>query len=329
MKSTKLKIAAVAVASALALTGCSSSDDSASKELNIAMVSKGFQHQFWQAVQKGAENAATELGVKITFEGPESESQVDKQLEMLQAAIDRKVDAIGYASLDPKAPLPLLAKAKEGNIPVYMFDAAAGDEADLGADGPALGIARTDGEAAAALAADEMAKLIGGKGKVFVIVHSQTNATGVQRRDGFVNQMKAKHPGITVLAPQYGDGDHQKSADIVKAVLASNKDLKGIYATNEGSAIGAVKALQELKKKPGELAVIGFDSGAAQIDAIKTGLMAGAITQDPIGIGYKTVQALVAFLKDGTVPPTFIDTGFYYYTKDNMEEPNIAAVLYQ
>ena len=147
-----------------------------------------------------------------------------------------------------------------------MFDAAAGNEADLGSDGPALGIARTDGEAAAALAADEMATLIGGSGKVFVIVHSQTNATGVQRRDGFLNQMKAKYPGITVLAPQYGDGDHQKSADIVKTVLAANKDLKGIYATNEGSAIGAVKALQELKKKPGELAVIGFDSGAAQID---------------------------------------------------------------
>jgi len=329
MKSTKLKVATVAVASALALAGCSSSSDSAGKELNIAMVSKGFQHQFWQAVQKGAEQAAAEEGVKITFEGPESESQVDKQLEMLQAAIDRKVDAIGYASLDPKAPLPLLAKAKEAKIPVYMFDAAAGDEKDLGAEGPAMGIARTDGEAAAALAADEMAKLIGDKGKVFVIVHSQTNATGVQRRDGFLNQMKAKHPGITVLAPQYGDGDHQKSADIVKAALAANKDLKGIYATNEGSAIGAVKALQELKKKPGELAVIGFDSGAAQIDAIKTGLMAGAITQDPIGIGYKTVQALVDFVRNGTVPPTFIDTGFYYYTKDNMDEPNIAAVLYQ
>jgi len=329
MKSTKLKVATVAVASALALAGCSSSSDSAGKELNIAMVSKGFQHQFWQAVQKGAEQAAAEEGVKITFEGPESESQVDKQLEMLQAAIDRKVDAIGYASLDPKAPLPLLAKAKDAKIPVYMFDAAAGDEKDLGAEGPAMGIARTDGEAAAALAADEMAKLIGDKGKVFVIVHSQTNATGVQRRDGFLNQMKAKHPGITVLAPQYGDGDHQKSADIVKAALAANKDLKGIYATNEGSAIGAVKALQELKKKPGELAVIGFDSGAAQIDAIKTGLMAGAITQDPIGIGYKTVQALVDFVRNGTVPPTFIDTGFYYYTKDNMDEPNIAAVLYQ
>jgi ribose transport system substrate-binding protein len=198
MKSKKISLVAISTAAVLAITGCSSSGDSAEGDLNIAMVSKGFQHQFWQAVQKGAENAAAELGVTITFEGPESESQVDKQLEMLQAAIDRKVDAIGYASLDPQAPLPLLAQAKEGNIPVYMFDAAAGNEADLGADGPALGIARTDGEAAAALAADEMAKLIGGKGKVFVIVHSQTNATGVQRRDGFLNQMKAKYPGITV-----------------------------------------------------------------------------------------------------------------------------------
>ena len=151
MKSKKISLVAISTAAVLAITGCSSSGDSAEGDLNIAMVSKGFQHQFWQAVQKGAENAAAELGVTITFEGPESESQVDKQLEMLQAAIDRKVDAIGYASLDPQAPLPLLAQAKEGNIPVYMFDAAAGNEADLGSDGPALGIARTDGEAAAAL----------------------------------------------------------------------------------------------------------------------------------------------------------------------------------
>ena len=94
MKSKKISLVAISTAAVLAITGCSSSGDSADGDLNIAMVSKGFQHQFWQAVQKGAENAAAELGVTITFEGPESESQVDKQLEMLQAAIDRKVDAI-------------------------------------------------------------------------------------------------------------------------------------------------------------------------------------------------------------------------------------------
>jgi ribose transport system substrate-binding protein len=336
-------LVASGVALMLALSACSSgtsdsgSTDSSSGDsaaasgetLQIAMVSKGFQHQFWQAVGLGAQNAADEFGVEITFEGPESESQVDKQLEQLQAAIDRGVDAIGYASLDPEAPVPLLEKARELGIPVYMFDAAAGDEATFGEGALSLGIARTDGEAAAALAADEMAKLIGSSGKVGVIVHSQTNATGVQRRDGFVNQVEANYPDIEIVSIQYGDGDHQKSADIAKAILAANPDLKGFYATNEGSAIGVVNALKELAKQPGDLAVIGFDSGAAQVDAVKTGLMSGAITQNPIGIGYQTVKALVEYVRNGTVPSNFIDTGFYYYTAENYEDPEIAAVLYE
>ena len=192
-----------------------------------------------------------------------------------------------------------------------------------------MGIARTDGVAASALAADKMAALIGGAGKVFVISHSQVNATGIQRRDGFVNRMKAKYPKITVLPVQYGDGDHQKSADIVKAVIAANKDLKGVFATNEGGAIGAVNAFTELKLNKGKIKLIGFDSGAGQINAIKSGLMQGAITQDPIGIGKKTVEALVNYVRSGTVPAKFIDTGFYYYNKTNITDPKIAAVLYQ
>jgi ribose transport system substrate-binding protein len=332
-------LVASGVALMLALSACSSgSSDSGSsgssaggsgETLQIAMVSKGFQHQFWQAVGLGAQQAADEFGVQITFEGPESESQVDKQLEQLQAAIDRGVDGIGYASLDPEAPLALLERARELGIPVYMFDAAAGDEASFGEGALSLGIARTDGEAAAALAADEIAEIIGSSGKVGVIVHSQTNATGVQRRDGFVNQVAAKYPDIEIVSIQYGDGDHQKSADIAKAILAANPDLKGFYATNEGSAIGVVNALKELGKQPGDLAVIGFDSGAAQVDAVKSGLMSGAITQNPIGIGYETVKALVQFIRDGKVPSNFIDTGFFYYTAENLDEPQIAAVLYE
>lgn len=324
-----LMLALSACSSGTSSSGGSSSGGSSGDSLQIAMVSKGFQHQFWQAVGLGAQQAADELGVTITFEGPESESQVDKQLEQLQAAIDRGVDGIGYASLDPEAPLPLLQRAKELGIPVYMFDAAAGDEASFGEGALSLGIARTDGEAAAALAADEMAKLIGSSGKVGVIVHSQTNATGVQRRDGFVNQVAAKYPNIEIVSIQYGDGDHQKSADIAKAILAANSDLKGFYATNEGSAIGVVNALKELGKQAGDLAVIGFDSGAAQVDAVKTGLMSGAITQNPIGIGYETVKALVEYIRDGKVPSNFIDTGFFYYTAENMDDPKIAAVLYE
>ncbi len=85
-------------------------------------MSKGSQHQFWQAVQKGATDEAAKLGATITYEGPASESEVDKQLTMLQTALDKKPAAICFAALDSKAATPLLEKAKAAGIPVVGFD---------------------------------------------------------------------------------------------------------------------------------------------------------------------------------------------------------------
>src|SRR5260221_362632 len=91
-------------------------------EIYVPLVSKGFQHQFWQAVKAGAEQAAKQYNVKITFEGPETEAMVDKQIDMLTAALAKKPSAIGFAALDSKAAIPLLKKAQEAKIPVIAFD---------------------------------------------------------------------------------------------------------------------------------------------------------------------------------------------------------------
>ena len=324
----KLAFVAAAAAVALMLAGCSNgaaTDDSSnggdSKELYIALVSKGFQHQFWQAVKQGAESKAKELGVKVTFEGPASETEVDSQLQMLQAAIDKKPDAIGYAALDPEACIPLMEAAEAAEIPVVQFDAGCNSEYPVS-------IAKTDSLGAGALAATHMAELIGDKGEVGIVGHSQINSTGVERRDGFVNEMKENHPDIKIVDIQYGDGDHLKSADIAKAMIAAHPNLKGLYGTNEGSAIGIVGAVGELGLKAGELTVIGFDSGQAQIDAITNGMMAGAITQNPIGIGEQTVQAAFDAI-NGKTPEKVIDTGYFWYDKTNLEDAEIAAVLYK
>ena len=115
------------------------------------MISKGFQHQFWQAVKAGAEKAAADFNVRITFEGPESESQVDKQIEMLQTALGRNPKALAFAALDSKAAIPLLEKAKAQNIPVIGFDS--GVDSDI-----PVTTAATDNIAAAGLAADSAAR---------------------------------------------------------------------------------------------------------------------------------------------------------------------------
>ena len=125
-----------------------------------------------------------------------------------------------------------------------------------------------------------------------MIVHDQTSRTGIDRRDGFINEMKAKYPNIQIIGPQYGAGDQLKSTDLAKAMITANPDIKGFFGANEGSAIGVINAVKELKKE-GAIKVVGYDSGKAQIDAINSGLMMGAITQNPVGIGEQCVDAAV------------------------------------
>jgi len=286
----------------------------------IPVISKGFQHQFWQAVRQGSEQAAADLGVEITFEGPETEAQVDKQMEMLQTAIDKKPAAICFAAVDSKAAIPLLEKAQEAGIPIIGFDS--GVDSDI-----PVTTAATNNIGAAALAADKMVELIGGSGEVAIIAHDQTSRTGIDRVDGFTNQINEKYPDVTIVDTQYGGGDQLKSTDLAKAIILAHPELKGFFGANEGSIIGVLNAVKELGKE-GEIVVIGYDSGQQQMDAIRAGTEAGAITQDPIGIGYKCVEAAVKAMK-GEELPAEIDTGFHWYDANNIDADDIKPLLYQ
>ncbi|TDE08082.1 BMP family ABC transporter substrate-binding protein [Jiangella asiatica] len=320
----------VGVAAALVLSACGGDDDGGGESTDggdgggdrpqIALVSKGFQHQFWQAVREGAEQAAEEFDVEVTFEGPDSESEVAQQIDMLQAAIDRGPDALGFAALDSQAATPLIEEAASRDIPVIAFDS--GVESDV-----PLTTAATDNTAAAALAAEHMVELIGGEGQVALVVHDQTSVTGVERRDGFVEYIEENAPDVEIVDIQYGGGDHLESTNLATAIIQGNPELDGIYGANEGSAIGVVNAVNELGMA-GELVVVGFDSGQAQIDAIRSGVMAGAITQNPVGIGYETVRAAVQAL-DGEELPETIDTGYFWYDANNIDDAEIQAVLYE
>ncbi|RKN40052.1 BMP family ABC transporter substrate-binding protein [Streptomyces hoynatensis] len=285
----------------------------------ISIVSKGFQHQFWQSVKQGAEDEAEARGARITFVGPATESDVEEQVNQLTNELAKSPDAIGFAALDSQAAEPLLEQAQSQDIPVVAFDS--GVDSDI----PVTTVA-TDNRAAAALAAEHMAEALGGEGKVALVVHDQTSLSGKDRRDGFMEWMAENAPGITVLEPQYGGGDQLESADITTSIIQANPDLAGIYASNEGSAIGVINGVRESGRD--DLAVVGFDSGQAQIDAIDSGLMLGAVTQDPVDMGRQLVDAALNAI-DGKEQPERIDTAFYWYDSENMDDPQIQAALYQ
>jgi len=312
--------AVVLVAAACGGTPATTTTGGSAAKSFIPMISKGFQHQFWQAVKQGADKAAAQFNVTISFQGPENESQVDKQLEMVQAALNKKPQALCFAALDSKAAIPLLQKFKDAKIPVIGFDS--GVDSDI-----PLATAATDNIAAAGAAADKMASLIGGSGEVAIVAHDQTSRTGIDRVKGFTDQIKNKYPNIKIVATQYGGGDQLKSTDLTKAILQANPNLKGVFGANEGSAIGVLNGVKE-SGKTGKVVVIGYDSGQQQMDAIRAGTEAGAITQDPIGIGFKCVEAAVNAIAGKTLSKN-IDTGFKWYDKTNIDNPDIAALLYK
>jgi ribose transport system substrate-binding protein len=295
-------------------------DAGSAKGKTIAIISKGEQHQFWQAVKKGALDQAAALGVTATYQGPASESEVDKQLTMLQTALSTNPAAVCFAALDSKAAGSLLTQAQTAKIPVVGFDS--GVDSTI----PVTTVA-TDNTVAAAVAADKLAAAIGDAGEVAVIVHDQTSQTGITRRDGFKAQIEKSHPNVKIVDIQYGAGDVVKSADIAKAIMTAHPQLKGFFAANEGSAKGALNALKETGNEK-KIQIVGYDSGQQQIDAITSGVMLGAITQNPIGIGADCVGAAVDAINGKTLP-TKIDTGFYWYDSSNINDAKIQAVLYK
>lgn len=286
----------------------------------VAMVSLGYSHQFWQAVKQGAEEAAAEYGVTITFEGPEQETMVDEQVDMLNTAIQNGPEAICMAAIDVASVTTILEEQKAAGIPLVGFDAGLGEEL------PAVNVASNNTEAGK-LAAVNAAELLGGEGKVAVLGHTETVPDGVARVDGFVNEMAENYPGIEIVDIQYAEGDHMKSAEALKGMLLADPEIDLVYCTNEGACVGAYNGMKELGIV-GEVLLVGFDSSKALKDGIRSGEIAGAITQNPVAMGYKTVEAAVKLMNGEDLGTNFIDSGFAWYNAENMDSPEIAPCLY-
>ena len=285
----------------------------------IYLVSKGFQHRFWQAVKEGAEQAGEELGYQVKFVGPQDETKVTEQTDQLKSALDSGPAAIGFAALDSKAAADLLTEIQGKGIPVVAFDS--GVESDI----PVTTV-QTDNKKAAEEAAKHMIELLKGKkGSVGMVCHDSTSTTGKQRCEGFKEYFKANAPADLKLLDEQIAGEVTKAADTSLSIIQANSDIVGMYGSNEAAASGIVQGVAESGK---DVTVVGFDSGKTQIDAIKAGSEAGAVTQSPVKIGYYTVKAAVVAINKGELPKV-IDSGFAWYDKTNIDNAEIKANLYE
>ena len=325
----------------------------------IPVMAKGFQHQFWQAVKTGAEAAAKDLGVEIYFDGPASETEIDAQVNMVKNELAKNPKAIALAALSTEAVTEILEECAEKGIPVIGFDSGVPDDKT----GAVKATASTNNENAAALAAtkfgenaDLVAKMQAATPESPVVIgclsQDAVSASVTGRTTGFVNKMKeiaeTYQPGLVsveghtkweakvdgaaiIIRVEVSATTEATSLQTSANSLLATKGIAAIFCSNEGAVVGLLSATADGEDladggKYADLVVAGFDAGTAQKNAIRNGWFYGSVTQDPYQIGYKAVELAVKAANGEAVAD--VDTGAQWYNAENIDNPDIALLVY-
>lgn len=325
----------------------------------IPVMAKGFQHQFWQAVKTGAEAAAKDLGVEIYFDGPASETEIDAQVNMVKNELAKNPKAMALAALSTDAVTEILQECADKNIPVIGFDSGVPNDTT----GAVKATASTNNEAAAALAAEKfnenadlvaLMKAATPENPVVIGCLSQdaVSASVTGRTTGFVNKMaevaetyqagkvsieghtkwekKVADPAIIIRVEISATTEATALQTSANALLAT-KGIAAIFCSNEGAVTGFLAATADGEDladggKYADIVVAGFDAGSAQKNAVRNGWFFGSVTQDPYTIGYSAVDLAVKAAKGESVAD--LDTGAKWYNAENIDNPDIALLVY-
>lgn len=285
--------------------------------LEIAVIPKGLAHQFWISVKAGAEIAGKEFGASILWQGPPKETEIAQQISIVQDMITRRVDALVLAACDENALASVVAQAAEANIPVIMIDS--GVKSDL-----PKALVATDNVEGARMAARHMASLLGGKGEVGLLPFVPGAATSELRERGFKEGLQ-EFPDMPLVVTNYSQSDVGIGMNVTSDMITAHPNLAGIFAANEPGAIGAAQALRAAGKV-GQVKLIGFDATGEQLKALREGVIQALIVQNPFKMGYEGVKSAVAALRGETIPAV-IDTGVTVVTLENIDMPEVQALL--
>lgn len=301
--------------------GSSANTDNATpadgETVRISIVGKGIS-DFGTLIKNGAMAAGEEFGADVTWNAPDTESEGDRQLNMLQTAVNDQVDGIGFAPQDGAqdgAPA-ILDQADAAGIPIAVYDTPLASS-----DLPIVTIA-SDNMGIGALAAEKTAELIDGQGTVALIVNGVVG-TAALRRDGFVQWMEENAPGIEIVDIQNGEADPAKARDKAQGILQANPDLDALIGTGEYPTIAIADQVAAMGM---DTKVVGVDSNPDVLTLIREGKIDGVVTQNPYNMGYQTVKALVEAVR-GTMPESDeMVSPSAWVTADNMDSDEIKQI---
>ena len=311
MRSKRIATFAILV---VALAGCR-----ASRVKRIAVVPKANSHVFWVSVHAGAAAAGQKLGVEVLWNGPAQETDYDRQMQIVDSMIAQHVDGLAFAAAERKALNRSLDRAAELGIPVTVFDSGV-DSTNY------MTFIATNNYEGGQLAARELARLVGGKGKVAVVMHAPGSASTMDRERGFDEVMKSEFPAIEVVARQFSMSDRSKARAAAENILTANRDLDGIFGSAEPGSVGIALALKS-RGLSGKVKCVGFDASDSLIEDLKGGTIDALMVQDPFKMGFEAVKTLVDKL-NGITPPKQVDLPATVVHKADLDKPQIHDLLY-
>jgi ribose transport system substrate-binding protein len=287
-------------------------------KLQIAVIPKGTTHVFWQSIHRGAEKAGQESGAEIFWNGPDRESDREKQIQIVEDFLTRKVSGIVLAPNDSKALVPIVEKVAASGIPCVIIDSGV-DTNDY------VSFVATDNYQGGVIAARRMGEILNGAGKVILIKYSPGSNSTTNRENGFSDTIEKEFPNIKIVDSKYGLDTVETSLQATEDLLTKNTEVDGLFACNESTAVGALRALQS-SGRAGKIKMVGFDAGVLLIEALRNGEIDSLVVQNPLKMGYEGVKTLVEKIQGKPVPKR-IDTGVKLITRENIDTPEIQALL--
>jgi ribose transport system substrate-binding protein len=322
----------LAVAFGIILAGCGGSNRPESK-YRIAVIPKGLTHEFWQSIERGAKRAGQDLtdkgiATQIIWDGPLKENDTLEQISIIDRNIANEVSGIVLAPQHSKTMVAPVERAVSQGIPVLIIDSGLENQDII------VQYVATNNYHGGELAAQYLLKVLAEQGKPaprLILLRYQVGSESTdQREKGFEDvvdhaiekQKEDGKPTITWLSRDKFAGATKDSARREAEPLLNNlrdKGIDGMFAPNESSASGTVDALRslDLNKK---IRLVGFDSSAPLLQALRDGDIDALILQDPYKMGYLGVWNLVHHLEGYKIEPKVLSTGEYVITKDNLDD---------
>jgi ribose transport system substrate-binding protein len=309
---------------ALSLVACAKKEAPAA--FTVAVIPQGTTHEYWKSIHAGAvkasrDYAAQHITVDVIWKGPLREDDREQQVQVVEGFLTQHVSGIVLAPFDKNALVRPVEEASRAGIPTVVIDSA------LESHDPISFVASNNyhgGE----LAADEMGRLLGGKGKVLALRYQEGVFSTEQREKGFIERIKAAYPAIQLISSNQFAGATRDTAKTAAENLLNRfgNDLDGLFTPNESSTAGALLALEDAGKA-GKIRFIGFDTSDVFVKAMHDGKLHGIVVQNPFRMGELGVKTLVDHLLGKPIEKR-VDTGVTLITPANVDTPEAKKLLH-